>query len=207
MITLKSSTVSGSVLDETLISTASERSQKFKQVTGFDSRVVTSASVDCASVGLPAGCKHYQDPKTLVNYLFHYPNDQNVQYLYESYPKQISPLVGITDEHFMVWMRTSALPTFRKLYGRINKNFKKGDVVTFQVDANFQVRSFNADKAIIITSGGQFGAKNPSLGIAYIVVGSLSLFLGVLFALKQFIRPRPLGSPKSLQWVVQSRPI
>ena len=207
MITLKSSTVPGSVLDETLISTISERSQKFKQVIGFDSRKVASASVDCVSVGLPAGCKHYKDPKTGSNYLFNYPNDQNVQYLYESYPKQISPLVGITDEHFMVWMRTSALPTFRKLYGRIHRNFKKGDVITFQVDANFLVRSFNADKAIIITSEGQFGAKNPNLGIAYIVVGSLSLFLGVLFALKQLIRPRPLGSPKSLQWVIQSRPI
>jgi hypothetical protein len=26
---------------------------------------------------------------------------------------------NMTDEHFMVWMRTSALPNFRKLYGRL----------------------------------------------------------------------------------------
>lgn len=206
MITLKSSTVSGSQLDESLISTTSERAQKFKQVNGFQKKQISSFSTDCAAFNMPAGCKPYKD-KAGINYLFYYPNDQTVQYLYESYPKQISPLVGIEDEHFMVWMRTSALPKFRKLYGRIDKNFKKGDVVSFQVDANFEVRSFNADKAIIITSGGQFGAKNPSLGIAYIVVGSLSLFLGVLFTLKQLIRPRPLGSPKSLQWVGLSRPI
>merc|ERR1719480_735285 len=29
-------------------------------------------------------------------------------------------LMNMTDEHFMVWMRTSALPNFRKLYGRLD---------------------------------------------------------------------------------------
>ena len=28
--------------------------------------------------------------------------------------------LDMTDEHFIVWMRTSGLPTFRKLWGRID---------------------------------------------------------------------------------------
>ena len=30
----------------------------------------------------------------------------------------ISPLDGVKDEHFIVWMRTSGRAEFRKLYGR-----------------------------------------------------------------------------------------
>ena len=201
VIKLTGSTVAGAELDETLIATAAERAQKFKQVTGFQSAKVASTGVTCASANLPLGCKSYVDPVTSQTYLFYYPSDSTVQYLYESYPKQISPLVGVLDEHFMVWMRTSALPKFRKLYGRINTDFKEGDKVTFSVDANFEVRSFNADKAIVITTQSQFGVKNPSLGVAYIVVGSISLFLGLLFATKQFVRPRALGNPRDLKWV------
>lgn len=189
----------GAVLDETSISYASERSQKFSQVKGFQSKKVSSVSNTCASEGLPSGCKSYS--KDGQAYLFYYPNDNTVQYLYETYPKQISPLVGIEDEHFIVWMRTQSLPKFRKLYGRISSNFFKNDVITFQVEANFEVRSFNANKAIIITSSAQFGAKNGTLGIAYVVVGSLSLFLGILFCAKQVFLPRQLGHPKKLGWV------
>lgn len=190
----------GAVLDETEISYASERSQKFLQTKGFQSKQV-SVGATCASAGLPVGCKSYTDPKSGLAHLFYYPNDATVQYLYETYPKQISPLVGILDEHFIVWMRTQSLPKFRKLYGRISENFSKNDVITFQVEANFEVRSFNANKAIIITNNAQFGAKNGALGIAYVVVGSLSLFLGMAFCLKQVFVPRQLGNPKKLGWV------
>jgi LEM3 (ligand-effect modulator 3) family / CDC50 family len=200
IITLTSSSVPGAILDETEISYASERSQKFFQVKGFQSQQVSSGSTDCAAANLPAGCKSYKDPKTGLSHLFYYPNDDTVQYLYETYPKQISPLVGIQDEHFIVWMRTQSLPKFRKLYGRISENFSKNDVITFQVEANFEVRSFNANKAIIITNNAQFGAKNGALGIAYVTVGSLSLFLGIAFCVKQVFVPRQLGNPKKLGW-------
>ena len=41
-------------------------------------------------------------------------------------------LVG-KDEHFIVWMRTAALPRFRKLWGRIDTDLKEGDKLGFQV--------------------------------------------------------------------------
>lgn len=44
------------------------------------------------------------------------------------------------DEHFIVWMRTSALPNFRKLWGRID-GLEKGKYL-LKVKNNFEVRPF-----------------------------------------------------------------
>ena len=187
-------------MDETGISWASDRDYKFKQVTGFQSVKVASLNESCALAKLPAGCKSYYDAQANESYKFYYPDDETVQYLYETYPQQISPIKGVTDEHFIVWMRTAGLPTFRKLYGKIDHDFDKGDVLNFEVIANYEVQSFGGSKALVITTMGEFGGKNPYLGVAYIVVGSLCLFFGLLFLVKQLLNPRALGDKKLLHW-------
>merc|ERR1712167_402557 len=65
--------------------------------------------------------------------VFVYPDPDNYQYLYETFPEVISPLVGVESEGFAVWMKIAALPTFRKLYGRINSDLKKGDILAFDI--------------------------------------------------------------------------
>ena len=77
------------------------------QVTGFKSAVVHNSSVSCSAAGLPSNCKFYYDSSSGLSYRFYYPSDSSVQYLYETYPDQISPIDGVTDEHFKVWMRTA----------------------------------------------------------------------------------------------------
>lgn len=118
MFTLNSTTssVSALTLDESGIAWSSDE-DKFKQPKGFRSKEVTSFTGTCEENGMPNNCKQYTDPKTGTNYLYYYPDDSTVQYLHETYPDQISPITGITDEHFKVWMRPAALPRFRKLYG------------------------------------------------------------------------------------------
>lgn len=55
---------------------------------------------------------------------------------------------GVTNEHFIVWMRTAALPQFRKLYGKINSDIPAGTTLTFDVDAYFEVTSFGGKKSL-----------------------------------------------------------
>ena len=198
IFTLVGSSVKGAELNEKLISADADRDVKFKQIDGFQSKVVADSSVSCATAGLPEGCKFYRDSKTGLSHLFYYPSDSTVQYLYEMYPDQISPLEGVTNEHFIVWMRTAPLPKFRKLYGRIHQNFKKGDTLNFNINANFEVGSFDGEKALIITNSGLLGSKNPALGIAFIVIGCLSLVLAAVFLMKEYQSPRQLGHGKSV---------
>jgi hypothetical protein len=104
-------------LDESNIAWSSD-DEKFKQPSGFKSvRIDGDFPDSCSGGNMPSGCQNYTDPKTNQKYLYYYPQDSTVQYLYESYPDQISPIDGVTDEHFKVWMRPAALPRFRKLYG------------------------------------------------------------------------------------------
>lgn len=110
---------------------------------------------------------------------------------------------GYRDEHFLVWMRTAGLPTFRKLYGTLTPptyGFRKGDSVLFEVVPNFEVASFQGTKALIISTVTPTGGKSSVLGSAYLAVGSICLALAVAFAIKHFVSPRKLGDPQYIVW-------
>ncbi|KAF3844686.1 hypothetical protein F7725_007849 [Dissostichus mawsoni] len=92
---------------------------------------------------------------------------------------------GFINEDFIVWMRTAALPTFRKLYRIIQKKpsttptLPSGKYV-LNVTYNYPVLSFDGRKRMILSTISWMGGKNPFLGIAYITVGSICFFLGVV---------------------------
>ena len=89
--------------------------------------------------------------------------------------------IDMQDEHFIVWMRPSGLPNFRKLWGRIDKELKKGDIIKVTVYDNFDVESFKGKKILILSTVNAFGGKNSFLGISYIVLGGISIILAVVF--------------------------
>ncbi|XP_072035100.1 cell cycle control protein 50A-like [Amphiura filiformis] len=123
---------------------------------------------------------------------------------------------GYENEEFIVWMRTAALPTFRKLHRKI---FNQPDSVfdgglprgnyTLNIAYSYPVHQFGGTKSVVLTTTSWLGGKNSFLGIAYIVTGSLCILFGIFFLIIHIKHGKstPLGGsynvrPSSLGTVV-----
>lgn len=159
---------------------------------------ITQKCESCGEVQSP--CKCWKDPMTSTSYMYHYPDDDTTDYLYEMYPNQINPIEGVTNEHFKVWMTIAGLPTFRKPYGKIDGPFKSGDVVKFSVQSYYDVKKFDGTKSLVLTERYSLGLPNAGIGTTFIVCGTLSIAVAIAFLFKQEVYPRPLGSPAVLNW-------
>ncbi|XP_073295263.1 ALA-interacting subunit 3-like [Primulina huaijiensis] len=103
-------------------------------------------------------------------------------------------------EDLLVWMRTAALPNFRKLYGRIETDLEANDKITVVIQNNYNTYSFDGKKNLVISTTTWIGGKNDFLGKIYITVGGICLFLAIAFILVYLLKPRPLGDPAYLSW-------
>jgi hypothetical protein len=175
---------------------------KFSQVENFEYKKLTTGSESCADVGLNTNCEKYVDSDGNM-YRFYYPNPDKYQYLYETYPPPlINPIKGVTDPHFIVWMRTAARSQFRKLYGIISGPFSKGQKLRFEIEANFLVSSFGGTKTLVISTLTSLGGRNEYIGISFVVVSVLAFLLTVMFVVKQLVSERrTMGDIKLLRWV------
>lgn len=110
---------------------------------------------------------------------------------------------GYINEDLIVWMRTAALPTFRKFYRRVNhtgafqNNLPAGNY-SLLISYSYPVTGFNGRKSFVISTTTWIGGKNPFLGIAYLVVGSLCIVLGIFFLIVHFKFARNLPSTDDL---------
>ncbi|TKY48191.1 ALA-interacting subunit 5 [Spatholobus suberectus] len=103
-------------------------------------------------------------------------------------------------EDLIVWMRTAALPTFRKLYGKIETDLEVDDKIEIVIENNYNTYEFGGKKRLVLSTTTMIGGKNPFLGTAYLLVGGLSLLCAIGFIFLYVIKPRPLGDPSYLSW-------
>lgn len=91
---------------------------------------------------------------------------------------------GFINQDFLVWMRRSALPNFRKLYRRITDGdyadgLPKGSYM-LNISYNYPVMDFDGRKKVVFSNVSWMGGKNEFLGIAYLVIGSLCLVMSMV---------------------------
>jgi len=199
------------VMLEDGIAWQSDIEYKFDQPDGFVAKkancpngcyTTTCACTDdwCTKDSMLNKTKLYYEASDGECYRYFYPNDDETQYLYETYPMVISPIDGVLNEHFIVWMRNAALPKFRKLYGFMDKKVSKGTKITFKINANWIVHRFKGSKTLVLTTTSIFGGKNPALGQYFIGVGIFCLVSASFFGLKHYLDPRELGNTKYLKY-------
>jgi len=87
-------------------------------------------------------------------------------------------------------MRTAALPTFRKPYGKIERDLPANTTITVIIQNNYNTYSFGGKKKLVLSTTSCLGGKDNFLGSAYLFVGGLCLFLAVCFILVYVLRPR-----------------
>jgi hypothetical protein len=92
----------------------------------------------------------------------------------------------MTDEHFIVWMRTAGLPNFRKLWGNV-PTLKKG-FYQVRINNQFDVKPYDGQKYFVLSTTNALGGKNFFLAICYIVVGALCALFALIFLVVYFKR-------------------
>lgn len=77
-------------------------------------------------------------------------------------------------------MRTSALPRFKKHWGRIEGGLDIGEY-TVTIKNYYDVSNFAGKKYLVITTTNAFGGKNYKLGGIFIGISGLAILLCVVF--------------------------
>uniref|UniRef100_A0A452SGH6 Cell cycle control protein n=1 Tax=Ursus americanus TaxID=9643 RepID=A0A452SGH6_URSAM len=86
---------------------------------------------------------------------------------------------GFLNDDFIVWMRTAAFPTFKKLYRRLNRiqYFIEGlpaGNYSFNITYNFPVTRFKGEKSVVLSTLTWSGGSSLFLGLVYTVTGAVT---------------------------------
>lgn len=77
-------------------------------------------------------------------------------------------------------MRTSGLPNFRKLWGRIEGGLPAG-TYTVEIKNNYDSKDWEGDRSVVITGNSVFGGKNFLMPSAFMVLGVGCIVASIFF--------------------------
>ena len=90
----------------------------------------------------------------------------------------------------MVWMRASPTSKVRKLWAKVDRPVLEKGRYRIQIENTWDAGPYKSEKWVIISQVNAFGGKNSIIGNAFITVGSISVFLMILMAVRKLIRPK-----------------
>ncbi|PFH38703.1 hypothetical protein BESB_010450 [Besnoitia besnoiti] len=108
----------------------------------------------------------------------------------------------VENGHFIQWMQTAALGTFRKLYGRLEGPLKLP--VSAHITVTYDVSSWNGKKAIVLVQNSRFGGRSLFIGIAYLSFGCLLTMLVFYVLWKKWQYRREGEEILDLRWQPKS---
>lgn len=104
------------------------------------------------------------------------------------------------DDRLRVWMKISLFSNFRKLWGKIEENVKKGKLKVW-INNQYDVDKWNGEKRIILSNSSALGGKNNGLGIVFIVAGSFCMLCSLIFVVSGAIyKPKLNEDPRSFKY-------
>ena len=105
---------------------------------------------------------------------------------------------GTTDEHFIVWMRTAAMPNFIKVFSICHDCVINEGVYEVQVQLNYPQSMYDGGRSLIITTTSALGSRSYFISVTYISIGGLSIFLGLICLFQLLCCPRKLGQIQAI---------
>ena len=82
-------------------------------------------------------------------------------------------------------MRYAGLPTFRKLWGRVDQDLEIGKY-TITIENHFDVSPFDGEKAVVFSSTNSLGGKSYKLALCFFIAGACTALYLVFLAYKTF---------------------
>lgn len=95
-----------------------------------------------------------------------------------------------------------SFPNFIKLWGHINTTLKKGTNYTMTILNTYDVSGFDGKKYIYLSEVNAFGGNNKFLGIAFLAMAGVVVFIMLIFIILYFVRlqGKDIYSTENLQW-------
>lgn len=132
----------------------------------------------------PLNDKYKEGIRYLQDYV-HFPNEQ-------------------TNEHFIVWMRTAAMPKFLKVYAKCEDCIIPVGNYTIQVSMQYPETQYKGIRSIVLTTTGGLGSGSDFIAYAYLGVGVFAFLFATGFLIQVLVCPRPFGD-LSLLWEDNNR--